>query len=343
MRLVTSMLVMAMLFVAATQANTYTSEGVVADFFKATEYASMFQQFITKFKRSYASSAFAARLKTFKDNINKLTQSNKDKKPYTLGVTQFADLTPAEFSKQVAGLQVPSSASFVEADAETEVSEAQLADDTTTFRAGFNWLNYVQIRPPRDSKTCGSCWAFTAAATTEVARTIAKQGNEYLSTQQIIDCSITGCRGCNGGWADCAYRTMMDGMYDEKEAPYLNKGSVCAPQKIPSLLGKLKRFETFDSTDKNLLAQIRKGPVWSAVSSSGLQLYKSGILTTMINCTGIVDYSIMLYGYHADGYINYFRASANFGPDWGEAGFFRIQNTNVCNLAKNKSYRPIVV
>ena len=201
MRLLTTVLVVAMLFIAATEASYIDSSVEGVNFFKASEYASMFQQFIAKFKKSYSTSSFAARLKAFTSNINLITQTNKLGKKLKLGVTQFSDLTVSEFRSKFTGITLPTSGSLVETENMVEQeTEADIEANAADFKTGRDWRSMMTV--PRHQHGCGSCWAFAAAATVEGARAIAGiSGKQYISTQQLVDCAKdTPCRGCRGGW-----------------------------------------------------------------------------------------------------------------------------------------------
>ncbi len=77
------------------------------------------------------------------------------------------------------------------------------------------------MSPIKDQGQCGSCWAFSAIASTE---SNALLNNKYvsLSEQQLVDCSdLYGNAGCNGGWAERALKYIKDkGISTEVEYPY---------------------------------------------------------------------------------------------------------------------------
>lgn len=73
---------------------------------------------------------------------------------------------------------------------------------------------------PSDQGGCGSCWAFTTAATMESAYAIKMKANpERMSVQYLIDCDPVNF-GCGGGWMLDAYKfTQEHGLVREDDYP----------------------------------------------------------------------------------------------------------------------------
>jgi C1A family cysteine protease len=57
----------------------------------------VFTQFVGKYQKAYAASAFAAKMLVFNANLDAITKHNQKKSSFKLAVNKFADLTKAEF------------------------------------------------------------------------------------------------------------------------------------------------------------------------------------------------------------------------------------------------------
>ena len=56
-----------------------------------------FIQFIDKYDKHYNESMFWSRYWSFSENLDRIEHFNKQNYSYTLGINQFADLSPSEF------------------------------------------------------------------------------------------------------------------------------------------------------------------------------------------------------------------------------------------------------
>lgn len=85
------------------------------------------------------------------------------------------------------------------------------------------------VVPVKNQRSCGSCYAFSAAQILESYSAIA--GNELisLSDQQIVDCGYGNNGGCNGGWPASVLNSISDAnnaLWPEADYPYhATKGS----------------------------------------------------------------------------------------------------------------------
>jgi hypothetical protein len=143
MRLLPIVVVLVVLCVASSEAGL----------FKDNEYVQMFKTFLTKFKKTYSTSAFAQKLLTFKANLDKITNFNALKKRYQLGVNEFSDLSAAEFKKYMGAVpKAYTPGSLIEAGAGEELSLEAL---NNVFAEGFNWQSQNVLLAPRQQDQCG--------------------------------------------------------------------------------------------------------------------------------------------------------------------------------------------
>ena len=76
---------------------------------------------------------------------------------------------------------------------------------------------------------CGSCWAFTAIASTEASIHLSQHATPSpLSVQELIDCDVEFNRGCYGGNPVLAYDYIMNrGVTSWDEYPYTEQRGRC--------------------------------------------------------------------------------------------------------------------
>jgi len=117
------------------------------------------------------------RFSIFKENFYKIEKHNAIKtNTYSLGLTQFADLTPEEF----AGLYLRElSSNFTPAD-----PKGEMPNDSVDWRTKPG-----VVRPVKDQKLCGSFYAFSATGCIEATSKIFKSNEDQFSEQQLVDCS----------------------------------------------------------------------------------------------------------------------------------------------------------
>jgi C1A family cysteine protease len=85
-----------------------------------------------------------------------------------------------------------------------------------------NWYEDGAVTRPRDQADCGSCWAFTTAATLESLAVISKtvEKPEEFSIQQLLDCDESNS-GCDGGWMYKGYLYVSKtGIMKQEDYPY---------------------------------------------------------------------------------------------------------------------------
>lgn len=325
MRLITILLVVLVLCAVSSEAWL----------FKENEYVKLFQSFIARFKRAYSTSAFSKKLLQFKKNLDLITNVNKIKRKYTLGVNEFADLTAAEFRSKYLGARPVKRSSLIEEHAVEGLSEEarhELFAVSTDHRS--------RLGQPQHQQDCGGCWAFTVAATIEAARAIQSGSRSVsVSTQRMIDCA---CSGCSGGTSICGFDNAKVGYYQSTDFPYKNKQGACTTSSVTAL-GKIASYTYVAGSASAYATALKTNPLWLTINADKIQFYKGGIVDATSNCTNAVNHAVTLVGVQVASGSQVYVIRNSWGPDWGEAGHFRLDSAgDVCGVHSYGAYYPVL-
>jgi C1A family cysteine protease len=199
-----------------------------------------------------------------------------------------------------------------------------------------DWSYYDS--PVKDQKTCGSCWAFAAAALVE---NISNQAN--LSEQALISC-ISGS-DCNGGYYEDALEYIKtNGIPPESCYPYISANGSCSSKCTnPSYTEKIATYSESDLWGLNpsinaIKSALQNGPlVVYMLAPNTLDSYTGGIF----NYTGGAissdnGHAVLLVGYNDA--LKCFKVKNSWGSTWGENGYFRIAYSNVSGNTLFGSY-----
>merc|ERR1739848_29583 len=133
---------------------------------------------------------------------------------YTKGINFFSDLTSFEFRSIYLGWN----GKGVESNDELPVAAASV-----------NWVTKGAVQKVKDQGQCGSCWAFSAVASSESAKFLTVGTLGDFSESQLVDCSGSyGNQGCNGGLMDNAFNYYKaNAICTEASYPYVARDGSC--------------------------------------------------------------------------------------------------------------------
>jgi C1A family cysteine protease len=299
-----------------------------------------FSDFVLEYNKTYDTiedtlNAFS----NFVDNLDMFEKHDSAKSGYTIGVTQFADLSSAEFETFKGGGCMKGY---------SKACQSFTPNDTEDLPSEVDWRKTGAVTDVKNQGQCGSCWSFSATGAMEGAWAI---DNDLvsLSEQQLVDCSVKyGNNGCNGGLMDSAFEYAIDhGMCTEQELPYKGVEGTCETCS-PSV-----RFTgCVDVTPKNqnhLKDAVSRGPVSIAIEAdtSVFQHYTGGIISSP-SCGTNLDHGVLIVGYGTDpDGTMYWIVKNSWGDGWGEDGYVRIARSTsdsdkgICGIAMQSSY-PVV-
>jgi len=288
-----------------------------------------FEDFKKKFERQYSGHDEESYRRTvFHKNLDWINTENAKGHSYTVGVTQFADLTFSEFrSRYLTGYKPK-------------------LQNVTLFRAvadfvpadSVDWTTKGAVTPVKNQAHCGSCWSFSTTGALEGAMKIAGHPLVSLSEQNILDCD-TGGNKCQGGsmaqafgWvakngicseADDAYKCADQNSAECKESTCSKSSGTCAKALKP---GDVTGHTMVDSTENALEAAVTKQPVSIAIEADqpAFQHYTGGVLTDEA-CGENLDHGVLLVGYGSEDGKKYWKVKNSWGPTWGDNGYIKIE------------------
>ena len=103
-------------------------------------------------------------------------------------------------------------------------------------------------------------------------------------------------------------------------------------------MGKVAGYTDVGSSAAQLKAAIQKGPVSVAIEADkpAFQGYTSGVITS--GCGTTLDHGVLAVGYGSENGQAYFLVKNSWGASWGEEGYVKIGQDNVCGILAQPSY-----
>lgn len=226
-----------------------------------------------------------------------------------------------------------------------------------------NWNEKGAVSQPKDQGSCGSCWAFTTAATMESLAVISGQFKEVpsFSMQQLLDCDKSN-DGCDGGWMYKAYAyTSTHGLMDYDGYAYKGVAdhNKCLFDEKKVMFKNVGMKQEKSLSNDALKAILMKQPVGVGIfTNSNFQFYKSGVMTEeTLKCSSpdnSVNHGVTVVGYGKSATAEekkaceeYWVVRNSWGSKWGEEGFFKLcmdgtgaksQPYGICQLNRFPTY-----
>jgi len=299
---------------------------------------SSFVDFVKTYNKQYTVEEFFNRFEIFKTNMAIAEEHNAKQTSWTLGVTQFADLTGEEFSKQYLGKVLQNTVTLPK---RTKIIAPQGEVDPS-----FDWRTKGAIAPVRNQGQCGSCWAMTVVSAIESACYILTHNLTMQSTQALLDCSgAAGNQGCNGGFIDQSFTWIQSNPLPAEACyPYTAQSGSCSKKCPPIKWCKVTGVKDIPKGDEAaMMTAVNQQPLALAIEAdqSAFQLYTSGVIDSK-TCGNQLDHTILLIGYGTDAGKKYWTLQNTWGSSWGEKGFVRlVRDKNECGVADMVSYPTV--
>ncbi|KAF6203775.1 hypothetical protein GE061_002110 [Apolygus lucorum] len=239
---------------------------------------------------------------------------------YNLKANHLADLHRTDYLKMI-GLK-PSR--------HRKLADANLLSDSPHDKSDlpeeFDWREKGFVTPAWNQESCGSCYAFSVAASVQGQMFKTKGQLEGLSQQQIVDCSVlTGNLGCGGGSFKNTLRYIeLAGLMKESDYPYNGKQNICKYTPLKERV-KIKTWKVLPARDEEALkaALVAVGPISVSLNASPytFQLYHSGVYDDPDCPDDTLNHAMLLVGYTKNSWI-----IKNWWTDqWGEKGYMHLR------------------
>lgn len=296
---------------------------------------SQFVNFIIKYKKTYSTpKEYIHRLKIFHKNVEevKILAARNDI-THQVGITKFFDLTKEEFRAKYTGLiftNTPRNERWKKSNGNPDI---------------VNWYNKGIVTPVKNQGNCGSCWAFSAIASTESAYAQAGNTLTQFSEQQLVDCSRAyGNRGCGGGWMDWAFHYIQDkGIMREFDYPYHARVGTCKAESSKSIT-KVSGWVDVPADNGQALEDASAQRVVSvAIDAASLFSYTGGVIA-MGTCGTGLDHGVTVTGYNDQVETSYWLVKNSWGASWGYGGYLHLEKNvkasghGTCGIRMKASY-----
>jgi KDEL-tailed cysteine endopeptidase len=292
-----------------------------------------FMKYVTTYGKHYETRGeYDLRASLFKKSLQEIETHNADStQTHQLALNHLSDYTTAEYKKMLGYKPHLKPA--------TNGKPKMLAAEN--LAADVDWRSKGAVTGVKDQGQCGSCWAFSTTGSIEGARQIAGGDLTSLSEENLVECSKQN-HGCKGG------AMVLGFMYAEKSPlmtedayPYTSgtgRSGSCKYEKSEGV-GKVAGFEEVSKSTTQMKAAIMKGPVSVAVEADKtvFQHYRSGVITGR-TCGTKLDHGVLAVGYGEEDGEAYFLVKNSWGAVWGDEGYLKIGQDNVCGILMDASY-----
>ncbi|XP_058808974.1 uncharacterized protein LOC131674363 [Phymastichus coffea] len=290
----------------------------------------LFHAFIDKYKRKYTSEEEKERrFNIFRNNLDMIEELQRNEQGTgRYGVTQFADLTKAEFTANYLGLKP-----VLRSDNDIPLPKAEIPD--IELPENFDWRHYNVVTPVKNQGSCGSCWAFSVTGNVEGQYAIKHGKLLSLSEQELVDCDKLDS-GCNGGLPDSAYRAIeeLGGLELESDYPYEAEDEKCHFDKNKVKVSIVSGLNITSNETQMAQWLVQNGPMSIGINANAMQFYMGGVSHPFkFLCRSDIDsldHGVLIVGYGIKTYpifkksMPYWLIKNSWGPHWGEQGYYRV-------------------
>ncbi|KAL6865158.1 hypothetical protein ACP4OV_016309 [Aristida adscensionis] len=293
------------------------------------------EMWMVEYGRTYRDEVEKAhRFKVFKENIDFIERSSRaaGNGKYPLKINKFADMSKEEFKAMYTRSNPVSSTTA------KKVPGFKYANVTLTdLPEEVDWIKNGAVTKIKDQKDCECCWAFCVVAAVEGVHQIKTGKLLSLSEQELLDC--TGKKNdCDRGRKNEAFEYIVkNGITTEDAYPYTAKKGSC--QSVEPVV-KITKYELVPrDNEEALLAAVAHQPVAVAIDASDkFDDYDDGVFLGK-DCGALPNHAVTVVGYGSHDGTKYWLLKNNWGEDWGENGYMRLERgTNACGIAKYASY-----
>jgi len=315
----------------------------------------LWQIYKVNHKRHFGESEENQRKKIFSDNLHKIAAHNSEarqgKHTFTMGLNEFTDKTTEEMSK-MKGYRPATRTSAVHnsrAKRQAMMPTYYNTVPVTDLPATVDWVDQGWVGPVQDQGQCGSCWAFSAAASLSAQYYNKTKTFVLLSEQNLVDCTTyLGNGGCNGGAFQYAFEYVMDvGMDSLASYPYTSVDGTCvySAANLVTMDNGWRNIATYSEPAlQQAVAEV--GPVSVGINAGleSFQLYEGGVYAPSGCDPNALDHAVVVVGYGVtDEGQAYWLIQNSWGTSWGMEGFMMMarNDNNMCGIASDAGF-PVI-
>jgi cathepsin F len=200
----------------------------------------------------------------------------------------------------------------------------------------FDWRERGVVSEVKNQGQCGSCWSFSTTGAIESKLAIRTGELVTFSEQQLVDCDKTD-DGCKGGLPENAYKYIASagGIKTDQQYPYKATEGSCSftTDKADVQIKGSRKIPADEATMAEAL--INEGPLSIGLNAHYMQFYSGGI-SDPVHCDSQMDHAVLIVGFGVENEVPYWIIKNSWGPDWGEAGYYRIvRGKGMCGLAQD--------
>ena len=239
------------------------------------------------------------------------------------GVTSVSDLSDDQM-RDLCGVRIPP-------DFEARLARARGLGRLVEPLAGmafpqvFDWRAQGGVTPVKNQGSCGSCWAFCAAAAFESRILIGSGLEEDLSEQAVVSCNTVG-DNCGGGWMETAYDMFAaNGAVRETCMPYHEVDTDPCVAASCGVAATLDGYYFVENSVDAIKTALLGGPVACAMAvCGGFQTYTGGCYEDA--CTEI-NHGVLIVGWDDTvcGGEGAWIIKNSWAPSWGVNGYMYIK------------------
>lgn len=299
----------------------------------ASEAESAFMAYITEFNKSYTSVAeFEHRFAQFVRNRDIVLNHNAMLgSSFKLGFNKMSDWTEAEYKSMLT----------------YKPAEEWIATDNFETYNGVpnavDWRTAGAVNAIKDQGQCGSCWAFSSAASMEGSHKIASGTLLSFAEQQLVDCSTLNF-GCNGGNCALAFKYWTNNyVMSEASYKYTATNGTCKYNATSNTGVKATGSTNVTANNPTAMkAAVAIKPLSVAIEAdlAVFQSYKSGIFNST-SCGTNLDHATNVVGWGSASGVDYWIMRNSWGTTWGESGYMRLQivdGNGICGIQMQPLY-----
>lgn len=217
--------------------------------------------------------------------------------------------------------------------------------------ATVDWRESGCVATPIDQMKCGACYAIATMNTVETMRCLKTDKSPQLSSQQIVDCSVSYNNfGCDGGWPTRVLKYLQDHKIVAREScypfvrqqhsscrlPSVRSKSGCTVSASPTNSARLE-YKVLNNERDIMYHVATTGPVITVMKASSKFLYYGTGIFDDPRCSrrrDDVDHAITIVGYGKQNGVDYWIIKNSWGSDsWGIKGYgLYKRGTNACSI-----------